>query len=219
MNKVNQYNDEINYKKFFKLILKRKFLIIGFTFLVVISVLGFELYGKKDKKFKGSYEGKVLFEIGYITFIPNSSNNLNMPKELQEQLFLRKQNIDNVQTLSEIIQHMFPMVKASFNYNQYNKDSNMLKVTYTDLDEEKVKNLLNQVSIFILKRQENILKEFHKSELTLVPSKQVGKTNIKYIASKTSLKMKLIVSFVMGLIISVILGIFLERLEENKGHN
>ena len=210
------YNDEINYIDFYNIV-KKKILFIGlFTSLLVFLVFIFD----KEPKITSKYQATLRFEIGSIVFLPDSLNQNNIPSELIKKLFLKKMYLDNGNILFEVVSSEIDGVfKIKKNRGVDPIPANMIfKINAIDNSIEALKLKSEKIIDIVLERSSEIAKKYKHSDISLSPTKEIGNVKIVKLKDKVqqTLKMKLIIATVMGLIFSIMIAIFLNRLEFNR---
>jgi capsular polysaccharide biosynthesis protein len=190
MNETKNYiqEDEIDLKEIFKTIWAKRVFVVSFTLLVTICTFVFVSLQTKEPIYKGS----VLIEVGELQ-LENSGLNI----------------LDNPNNLATIIVNMFEHTVASAP-----KGTNkLIEITNTNTDKAKIKDNLQEVVEFILKRHHEKASFYDKYIMT----KQIGKIKIDERAINEPKKSLMVaISFVTGFILSIFLVFFMQFIQSFK---
>lgn len=192
--------DEIDLRELFRVLwARRKFIIVFTLFITLLAVV--YAFVKPSV-----YSGNVVIEIGEVI---NNEGIIKKDNKIINIFYL-----DSANNLKEIISSKFPV-----SVSVPKRTNNIIRVSYQDIDINKIDNKLNEVVDFIKERHKNKAKfyfsEYSKIKNTEIISKKIGTNPIK-----PKKKLIVVVAFITGFILSIFLVFFIEFIkgfqEEDK---
>lgn len=198
----NSIDDKIDYLSILEII-KKRFLYILLITIISVSVTGFYSAGKKDEFL---YNGKINLKVGYISYYDSSNiENFSLLDKSIKELFVQHKYFIDPNILINYINTLG--VSASFLW-----ESKQFLITYENKNEEKLKVTISNIKKYIMDTTEkfkNIEPKGFEIYFPKVLSEEYSTRLINQ--SAQTLKMKIIVSFIMGIIFSTLFFIMLEN--------
>ena len=187
MNKQKYEEDEIDLRELFRTLMDNKMKIVLITSVItILSVI--YVFTKNPTPI---YKGEVMVEVGVGV------------GESKAQVYF-----DNTNNLKSIIEQKF-----SSSVTIPKRTNNILLISSSNTNKEKIKATLKEVVSFIIKKHTEKLKLYDKYIMT----KQIGDIKINNTPiNKVKKKLIVIVAFVTGLILSIFLVFFLEFIKGFK---
>jgi len=217
----NYSNDEINYIDFFNLINRRKVFIIVITFLItgLVYVLDITFLNKASEQDKIVFNGKVTLELGYISYLPNVDTEIDTADEIIKMAFRKIVYIEDPRITINKILNNNKNIKITYSYDRINKivTSNPI-LNYSSSNKNELKEKIQQVINTFLDSEKFLTKLDKESKFKVHPPKisnEIYSSKTFPAKVKKTLTMKLIVSFVMGIIFALIAAVFLDRIKNN----
>jgi len=208
-------SDEINYMEFFNIIKKRKLHIL----LIVVFVMSLVLFLDLIKKEKVVYTSKLNMQFGYITYVPGKKN-IDFSDDIVKKFYLKKVYLEDPRVIVYRIREKIKNLNIKYNYDVANSLLiGDVRFKQTSEDEDLLKQNIQQAIEIVLSTSNKLGNISKEDNIKVYYPKVVLEEYSKEIVSATkakTLKMKMIVAFVMGLIFAVIAVIFLNSIKENK---
>ncbi len=207
-------SDQINYIDFFNILKKRKIFIL----LIILLTLGlvYGTHNNKTEKIEKNYNGTLSMQLGYVTYLPIIKTKIDINDDVIRKLFLKRVYIVPPSNIIAEVSEKYTSsgMKIVSNYNE----EPMITFKYSLNNQSTMKENLRDVISIVLKTGTILNNVSPDSNIKVFFPKIIEEKYSEYIISKKqpSLKMKLLVGFVMGLILAVISAVFLNRLKENK---
>lgn len=194
MNNIQLEEDEIDLKKLFLILWNKKVFIVIFTLIVTAFAIVFVSFKNTIPLYKGS----LLIEIGEI----KSSN----PNQIY---------FDNPNNLKNILEQKFDVsINVPRKTSQFL--NSLIYIEISETDKMKIKNNINEVKDFIIKRH----KEKAKLYNDFIMTKQIGDININpNPINKPKKQLIILSSFITGFILSIFIILimqFITSLKEEK---
>jgi len=179
--------DEIDLRELFKTLMDSKKLIMSMTLLITFFAVVY-VYFKNPTPI---YSGSILIEIGKGI----SPNTGTIP-------------LDNPYGLKSIVEKKFSVSSAI-----PKSTKNILVISSNNTDKEKITSILEEVSLYVIKKHKEESKLFDKS----IMSKQIGDISISDTPVNTpKKKLIVVVAFVTGFILSIFLVFFLAFIRNDE---
>lgn len=185
--------DTINLMDLFRILGKRKKLIILITLLITIFS-----YLYTSFVIKPTYSGSATVELGQVI-------NKNVEKGTVQVI-----NLESIPVLQGLIQTKFGVSVIAIN------GSTLLKYSLTSADKNYIKKSLNEAIKYTLDRDKKRVKLYAGSNANIINSSVVTPLSVSNEPIKPKKKLVVIVSFITGLLFSIFLAFFLEFLTEAK---
>lgn len=198
----NNIDDKIDYLSILKII-KKRFIYILLITIISVSVTGFYSAKKKDEFL---YNGKINLRVGYISYYDSSNiENFSLLDKTIKELFIQHKYFIDPDIL-------FPYINTLGVSSSFSSTEKQLSVTYETKNEEKLKTTIVAIKKYILDSAEKF-KNIKPENFEIYLPKVLNEEYSSRLISKNTqtLKMKIIVSFIMGIIFSILFFIMLEN--------
>ena len=195
--------DEIDLREVWQTLVKRKLTIIIITLITTISAV---IYAMSVTPL---YRGEILLEVGDIIINAAGTNDkptmirkIENPNDLKE-VILQTMNINNENS---------PRIEVSIPKGS----NNLIQINYEDTDSKAITKKLQVATAFVLKRHNDKIAAFQKSDAQICPSKLVGNITVTPDPIKPKKGFIIAAALITGLMLGVFLAFFREFISNGR---